>query len=68
MGYKMVLDSASAVIAAASAVREAFSAYMRGGRPQVDQEAALEVREYIETLIGLPEYYRIEEQTTERAG
>ena len=68
MGYKMVLDSASAVIAAASAVREAFSAYMREGRPQVDQEAALEVREYIETLIGLPEYYRIEEQTTERAG
>ncbi len=29
-------------------------------------EVAVEKREWIETLIGLPEYYRIEEETTER--
>ena len=67
MGYKMVLDSSTAVIAAASAVREAFSAYMRDGQPSVDQETAVEVREWVESIIGLPEYYQIEERTTERS-
>lgn len=67
MGYKMVLDSSTAVIAASSAVREAFGAYMRDGQPSVDQETALEVREWVESIIGLPEYYQIEERTTERS-
>ncbi len=67
MGYKMALDSSTAVIAASSAVREAFSAYMRDGQPAVDQETALEVREWVEGIIGLPEYYQIEERTTERS-
>ena len=66
MGYKMVLDSTTAVIAAASALRDTFAAYLRDGRPGFDRESALEVREWIEGIIGLPEYYRIEEETTER--
>ena len=32
----------------------------------MDQEKAIEVREWVETIIGLPEYYQIEEETTER--
>ena len=68
MGYKMVLDSSSAVIAASRAVRDAFTAYMREGRPVVDRETAIETREWVETIIGFPEYYRIEEETTERRG
>ena len=67
MGYKMVLDSSTAVIAAVGAVRAAFSSYIAEGRPVLDQETAREVREWVETIIGLPEYYQIEEQTTERA-
>jgi len=66
MGYKMVLDSTTAVIAAAGAVRDTFEAYLRDGRPGFDRESAIEVREWVEGIIGLPEYYRIEEETTER--
>ena len=66
LGYKMVLDPATAIISAAEAVRKAFAHYMESERPAGDQEAAIQVREWIETIIGLPEYYRIEEQTTER--
>lgn len=68
MGYKMALDSTTAVIAAARGVREAFGAYLREGRPTVDQETAIEAREWIETIIGLPNYYRLEEETSERGG
>ncbi len=68
MGYKMVLDSSSAVIAASRAVRDAFTAYIQEGRPVVDRETAIETREWVESIIGLPEYYRIEEETTERRG
>ena len=67
MGYKMVLDSSTAVIAAVEGVRAAFSSYITEGRPVVDQERAIEIREWVENIIGLPEYYRIEEATTERA-
>ena len=66
MGYKMVLDSTTAVIAAAQAVRDAFTAYLQEGRPPTPQGAAVELREWVETLIGLPDYYRIEAETTER--
>jgi hypothetical protein len=66
MGYKMVLDSTTAVIAATQAVRDIFSAYLQEGRPPTPQGAAVELREWVETLIGLPDYYRIEAETTER--
>jgi len=66
MGYKMVLDSTTGVIAPIQAVRDAFSAYLREGRPQAPQASAIELRKWVETLIGLPDYYRIEAETTER--
>ena len=66
MGYKMVLDSTTGVIAAVQAVRDAFSAYLREGRPPAPQASAIELREWAETLIALPDYYRIEAETTER--
>ena len=68
MGYKMVLDATTAAIAAAQAVRDVFAAYIETGRPQFDHETAIQAREWIEGIIGLPELYRIEERTTERDG
>jgi methylisocitrate lyase len=66
MGYKMALDSTTVAIAAARAVRDTLETYLRDERPPERHEVAVEMREWIETLIGLPEYYRIEEETTER--
>ena len=66
MGYKMALDSTTVAIAAARAVRDTLETYLRDERPPERHEVAVEMREWIETLIGLPEYYRIEAETTER--
>ncbi|MGD9510075.1 MAG: oxaloacetate decarboxylase [Geminicoccaceae bacterium] len=66
MGYRMVLDATTVLIAAAHGVRHALEHYVRDGRPPQDLADNVEMREWIETIIGLPEYYAIEEQTTER--
>lgn len=66
MGYKMALDSTTVAIAAAHAVRNTLQQYLQQQGPPVPQDTAVEAREWIETIIGLPEYYRIEEETTER--
>ncbi len=66
MGYKMALDSTTVAIAAAHAVQETLQQYLSQQGPPLSQDMAIEAREWIETIIGLPEYYRIEEETTER--
>lgn len=66
MGYKMVLDSTTVLMAAARAVEQALQAYRRDGRPPDDIASAVETRHWIESIIGLPEFYEIEEKTTER--
>ncbi|WP_089717786.1 hypothetical protein [Candidatus Entotheonella palauensis] len=53
-------------IAAAQAVQETLQQYLKQQGPPLPQDTAVEAREWIETIIGLPEYYRIEEETTER--
>ena len=67
MGYRMVLDSPTVICAAVRAIHEALSAEMKQGRPTLDGETARRVRDMMETdLQGLPELYRVEEETTER--
>jgi 2-methylisocitrate lyase-like PEP mutase family enzyme len=67
MGYKMVLDATTVMIAAVRSVRATLDAYVRDGRPPQEVAGDAHTREWIETLIGLPEYYAIEESTVERA-
>lgn len=66
MGYKWAIDSTTTLIAAVQGVRAAMQAYMEKGAPPDDIAAAVEAREWIETIIGLPEFYDIEARTVER--
>lgn len=63
MGYKMAIDSATVILSAVEAVRSAMTTYMQTGRPPANVASNIELRRYIETLIGLEEYYEIEEKT-----
>jgi methylisocitrate lyase len=67
MGYKLVLDSAAVVVTAARSVRDMLAMYLRDGRAPSDLANAESDRDWLEAVIGLPEYYAIEEETTERA-
>ena len=63
MGYKLAIDSATVILSAVEAVRSAMTTYMQTGRPPQSVAANVQLRRYIESLIGLEEYYAIEEQT-----
>lgn len=63
MGYKLAIDSTTVILSAVEAVRHAMTTYMQTGRPPANVAANIELRRYIESLIGLEEYYEIEEKT-----
>jgi methylisocitrate lyase len=63
MGYKMCIDSTTVILSAVEAVRDSMMTYMQTGRPPERVAKNVELRRYIETVIGLEEYYAIEEQT-----
>lgn len=63
MGYKLAIDSTTVILAAVEAVRNAMTTYMQTGRPPQNIAANVELRRTIESLIGLEEYYAIEEKT-----
>jgi methylisocitrate lyase len=63
MGYRMAIDSATVILTAVAAVREAMATYISTGRPPAAIAANAGLRRDIETLIGLNEYYDIEEKT-----
>jgi hypothetical protein len=48
------------------AVRAAMRSYPREGKPPAHIANNVEVREFIDNVIGLPEYYEIERRTVER--
>ena len=63
MGYKLAIDSTTVILSAVEAVRDAMTTYVQTGRPPDKVAKNIELRRYIETLIGLEEYYEIEERT-----
>jgi 2-methylisocitrate lyase-like PEP mutase family enzyme len=63
MGYKLAIDSTTVLLSAVEAVRDAMTTYVQTGRPPDKVAKNIELRRYIETLIGLEEYYEIEERT-----
>lgn len=68
LGYKMVIDAIGGVVATVKAVREAYGALRDRGMTGLNFEEAIKVRQDIEDLIGMEDYYRIEEETVERPG
>ena len=63
MGYRMAIDSATVIMSAVGAVRDAMATYVKTGRPPDHIATNVDLRRDIETLIGLNEYYEIEEKT-----
>ena len=63
LGYKMCIDASAVVLAAVTAVRDTMRVYHKTGLPPKDLNANTSMRSYIESLIGLDEYYAIEEKT-----
>jgi methylisocitrate lyase len=66
MGYKLCLDATTAIMSAVDAVRAAMRSYPREGKPPAHIANNVEVREFIDNVIGLPEYHEIERRTVER--
>jgi len=67
MGYKMVCDSICAINVVFKAVKELFVRLKETGSTGMDQAVFRAVRKELEDTIGLDEYYRIEQETTEKA-
>lgn len=63
LGYKMCIDASAVVLSAVAAIRETMQIYLKTGRPPEDLNTNTQMRTYIESLIGLDEYYEIEEKT-----
>jgi methylisocitrate lyase len=63
LGYKMCLDASAVVLSAVKAVRDTMRVYQKTGLPPKEVHADTSMRSYIESLIGLDEYYEIEERT-----
>jgi len=63
MGYRLAIDSTAVILSAVEAVRNTMTTYMQTGLPPANVASNVELRRYIESLIGLEEYYEIEEKT-----
>lgn len=67
MGYKMVNHSVGAVLATFKAIKDMLMHLKETGDSGMDPAEYALVRKDVEEVIGLPEYYRIEKETTEKA-
>lgn len=67
MGYKMVIDALAALLVTVKAVRETYAALRDHGLAALSAAEMIAVRKEVEDLIGMDEFYRIEEETTERS-
>jgi len=67
MGYKAAIDALTYLLASFHFAKLAYQEIKRtGGYTGLTQEACVAARQEIETLVGLNEFYKIEEQTVEK--
>jgi methylisocitrate lyase len=64
-GWKFVNDAISLINVSAQAMRKLLETWHATGEPGLDHEEIMQVRNQIESTIGLDEYYRIEDATVE---
>jgi methylisocitrate lyase len=67
MGYKVVGHSAGAILPVFKALKEMFMRMKTTGNAGLDPAVFIPLRKEIEEMIGLPEYYKIENETTEKS-
>ena len=68
LGYQIVIYATTAVIATVDALMNVYQSLKTTGLTGISAEEVVEKRRRVEELIDLPEYYRIEAETTERGG
>jgi len=66
MGYQVVVYHITAVLAAARAVQREFQSLKEKGKVAMSGQEVMEGRRLVEESIHLPEFYEIENKTTER--
>jgi 2-methylisocitrate lyase-like PEP mutase family enzyme len=67
MGYKAAIDAITYLLVSFHFARLAYAEIKRsGGYSGLSQQQCVDARRDIETLVGLDEYYAIEEQTVEK--
>jgi methylisocitrate lyase len=66
MGYKMVNYAPGPIFMAYEAMKRMLTNVKRTGKSGMDPATYTPLREELEQLIGLPEYYKIEKETTEK--
>jgi methylisocitrate lyase len=67
MGYKAAIDAMTYLLASFHFTKLAYAEIKRtGGYTGLSQEQCVAARQEIETLVGLEEFYEVEEQTVER--
>ena len=67
LGYQIIIYAATPVIAAVTGLEQAYRSLRDTGLTGIDAAEVAARRARIEELIDLPEYYRIEAETTERS-
>ena len=67
MGYKVIGHSAGAILPVFKVLKDMFVRMKETGSAGLDPAVFIPLRKEIEEIIGLPEYYRIENETTEKA-
>jgi methylisocitrate lyase len=67
MGYKLVGHSAGAILPVFKVLKDMFMRMKQTGNPGLEPAVFIPLRKEIEEMIGLPEYYDIENKTTEKS-
>ena len=66
LGYQMMIYATSPIIAAVDGLRQVYRSLKDPGHIGIDAQQVAAMRSEVEGLISLPEYQRVEAQTTER--
>jgi 2-methylisocitrate lyase-like PEP mutase family enzyme len=67
-GWRLVYDAITVINVSARAVRDALTRLKRDGRTGLEQPEMIEVRQFVEDVIGLDDLYRVEAATVEPPG
>src|ERR1700730_896357 len=67
MGYKVVGHSAGAILPVFRVLKDMFVRMKQTGSAGLEPAVFVPLRKEIEEMIGLPEYYKIENETTEKS-
>jgi methylisocitrate lyase len=66
LGYQIIIYATTPAIVAATALRDTYQHLKDTGRLNLTAQRVAELRQQVEELISLPEYYQVEAETTEK--